>query len=282
MASSSKHSCTRAKGIDIVHSRVMPELPEVELYCRYFARHALHQRVAAVRVLDERILGVRKATLTRAVIGQQFTSVRRHGKHLFADAGSSWLHIHFGMSGDLHWYRNDAEQPRFARVIFSFEGGGRLAYDDMRLFGVVDVTPDPDVFIAGHSLGPDPLDPGFRLPVFRGIVAKRRGAVKSLLLSQEIIAGMGNLYVDETLYRASIHPSRAVDKLSETEVKAIFIAMRAILKEAIAFKSRGGDYPGRYLVPHREEGDLCPRCGDMIRRTVVFGRTTYYCGKHQR
>src|SRR3954466_4538320 len=96
----------------------MPELPEVELYCRYFASHALHQRVAAVRVLDERILGVRTAALKRAVAGHEFTQVRRHGKHLFADAGASWLHLHFGMSGDLFYYADGAEQPRFARVVF--------------------------------------------------------------------------------------------------------------------------------------------------------------------
>jgi len=260
----------------------MPELPEVELYCRYFAEHALHQRVARVRVLDERILGVRKPALMRALVGREFMRVRRHGKHLFADTGSSWLHIHFGMSGDLISYRDEVAQPRFARVIFDFEGGERLAYDDMRLFGVVDVTPDPDTFITEHRLGPDPLDDAFRLDVFRAIVARRRGAVKSLLLSQDIIAGMGNLYVDETLYRASIHPRRAVDKLSAPEVKAIFTGMRAILKEAIAFKSRGGDYPGRYLVQHREEGDRCPLCDGTIQRTVVFGRTTYFCGAHQR
>lgn len=260
----------------------MPELPEVELYCRYFARHALHQRVTRVRVLDERILGVRKQVLTRAMVGHEFTEVRRHGKHLFAGGGASWLHLHFGMSGDLYWYHDDAEQPRFARVVFEFEGGGRLGYDDMRLFGVVDVTANPDTFIAEHRLGPDPLDPSFRLDLFRRIVAGRRGAVKSLLMSQEIIAGMGNLYADETLYRASIHPRRPVDSLSAAEVKAIHRNMRAILKEAIAFKSRGGDYPGRYLVQHREEGDRCPLCGGTIQRAVVFGRTTYFCGKHQR
>lgn len=260
----------------------MPELPEVELYCRYFARHALHQRVAALRVLDERILGVRKAVLKRAVIGQTFDQVRRHGKHLFAGIGAWWVHIHFGMSGDLFYYDDDAGQPRFARVVFEFEDGARLAYDDMRLFGVVDVTPDPDTFISEHRLGPDPLDPAFRLSVFRDIVAKRRGAVKSLLLSQDIIGGMGNLYVDETLYRASIHPRRPVDKLSDAEVKSIFTCMRAILKEAIAFKSRGGNYPGRWLTQHREEGDTCPTCRGTIQRTVVFGRTTYFCGTHQK
>jgi formamidopyrimidine-DNA glycosylase len=260
----------------------MPELPEVELYCRYFAEHALRQRVAAVRVLDKRILSVRPAALKRAVVGREFSQVRRHGKHLFADAGSSWLHLHFGMSGDLFYYRDDAQKPRFARVVFEFENGTRLAYDDMRLFGVVDITPDPDAFIAEHGLGPDPLDAAFRLPLFRRMVNGRRGAVKSLLMTQEIIAGMGNLYVDETLYRASIHPRRGVDTLSDAEVKAIFTGIRGVLKEAITFKSRGGTYPGRWLVPHREEGDRCPRCGGTIQRSVVFGRTTYFCGKHQR
>ena len=260
----------------------MPELPEVELYCRYLARHALHQRIASVRVLDERILGVRKPALMRAMVGHELTRVRRHGKHLFADAGPSWLHLHFGMSGDLYSYGDDAEQPRFARVVFEFENGARLAYDDMRLFGVVDITPNPDTFIAEHRLGPDPLDPTFRLPLFRQIASRRRGAVKALLMSQEIIAGMGNLYVDETLYRASVHPRRPVDKLSDAEVKSIFTCMRAILKEAIAFKSRGGDYPGQWLTQHREEADACPMCRGTIQRTVVFGRTTYFCGKHQK
>ncbi|MBV8546019.1 MAG: DNA-formamidopyrimidine glycosylase [Acidobacteria bacterium] len=259
----------------------MPELPEVELYCRYFAEHGLHQRVAAVHVLDERILGVRNAALKKAVVGREFTQVRRHGKHLFADAGSSWLHLHFGMSGDLFYYDNDSAQPRFARVVFEFDNGSRLAYDDMRLFGVVGVTPGPDAFLAEHRLGPDPISSGFRLPVFRTIVHGRRGAVKSLLMTQEIIAGMGNLYVDETLYRASIHPRRAVDALSDAEVEAIYTGIRGVLKEAIAFKSRGGDYPVKWLTQHREEGDRCPRCGGTIQRTVVFGRTTYFCAKHQ-
>jgi Formamidopyrimidine-DNA glycosylase len=260
----------------------MPELPEVELYCRYFAAHALHHRVSAIRVLDARILGVREGALRRAFVGTEFVRVRRHGKHLFAEAGRSWLHLHFGMSGDLAFYRDDADAPRFARVILDFEDGTHLAYDDMRLFGVVGVTPDPEAFIAEHRLGPDPLDPVFGLKAFRRIVSKRRGAVKSLLMSQDVIAGMGNLYVDETLYRTSIHPRHPVDSLSTDEVKTIFISMRAILKEAISFKSRGGTYPGRYLVQHREEGDRCPRCGGTIQRTVVFGRTTYFCGKHQR
>jgi formamidopyrimidine-DNA glycosylase len=264
----------------------MPELPEVELYCRYFATHALQQTIKRARVLDERILGdIRKEKFASALRGRIFVSVRRHGKHLFAQATdngqpSTWLHLHFGMTGDLAYYQDD--DPRFARVVFDFDNGSHLAFEDMRLFGVVDLAADPDAFIAEHRLGPDPLDPSFTLRKFRALVAPRRGAAKSLLMSQDIIAGIGNLYADETLFQTAIHPRRPADQLSDAEVKEIHATMRRILREVIARKARGAGYPPRYLIHHREEGDRCPRCGGAICRSVVFGRTTYFCGKHQR
>ncbi|MGZ8851712.1 MAG: Fpg/Nei family DNA glycosylase [Thermoanaerobaculia bacterium] len=259
----------------------MPELPEIELYARYFAAHALRQEIARVDVRDARILGVREEALARALNGRAFRSVSRHGKHLFADAGEQWLHLHFGMSGDLAYYRAMEDEPRFARVVFEFANGAHLAFEDMRLFGVVDLTPSPDDYVGEHKLGPDPLNPRFTLRRFREIVAPRRGAVKALLMSQEIIAGIGNLYADETLYQTGVHPRRPVDRLRDAEVKAIHTTMRRILRDVIERKERGKSYPPRYLVQHREEGERCPRCGGTIRRTVVFGRTTYFCARHQ-
>jgi formamidopyrimidine-DNA glycosylase len=256
----------------------MPELPEVEIYARYFARHALQQRIARVRVLDERILGaVRREPFARSLRGRTFTRVRRHGKHLFADAGGVWLHLHFGMTGDLSYYRD--APPRFARVIFDFENGASLAFEDMRLFGVVDTVPDPDAFIHLHALGPDPLS--MTLGELRPRLVGRRGAVKSLLMSQDVIAGIGNLYADETLFQTSIAPRRAVDRLSPSELSALFRTMRKILQTTIERKERGDDYPPRYLIHHREEGARCPRCGGTIARSIVFGRTTYACARHQ-
>ncbi|HYS53902.1 MAG TPA: DNA-formamidopyrimidine glycosylase family protein [Thermoanaerobaculia bacterium] len=255
----------------------MPELPEVEMYARYFARHALEQTIAHIRVLDTRILGTRSL---KPLVGRAFHGVRRHGKHLFADAGDLWLRLHFGMTGDLAYFRDDP--PRFARVIFDFENGMHLAYEDARLFGVVDIARTPENFVREYGLGPDPLEPKFTLPAFRKILHKRRGRVKSLLLSQDIIAGIGNLYADEALFRAAVDPRKTIDRMTDDAVKALYLAIRSVLKEAIAFKSRGADYPARFLVPHREEGDRCPRCGGTIRRTVVATRTTYYCAKHQR
>lgn len=255
----------------------MPELPEVEMFARYFARHALDQRIARIRVLDERILGTRDID---RLVGHSFARVRRHGKHLFADAADIWLHMHFGMSGDLA-YGVD-ELPRFARLIFDFDNGAHLAYEDMRLFGVVDLTPSPGDYIREYRLGPDPLDPALNLRAFRALLRDRRGRIKALLLSQDVIAGIGNLYADEALYRSSIDPRRAADRLSDDEVKLLFRNIRAILRETIAFKARGRSYPPRFLIHYREEGERCPRCGGTIRRATVAGRTTYWCARHQR
>ncbi|MDP9192184.1 MAG: DNA-formamidopyrimidine glycosylase [Acidobacteriota bacterium] len=263
----------------------MPELPEVETFARYFARHALEQKIVRVDVRDERILGeIRADAFARRLKGTRFTSVRRHGKHLFAatSAKDLWLHLHFGMSGDLAYYRERAQEPRFARIVFGFAGGGRLAFEDMRLFGVADLVSSPDAWIADRGLGPDPLDAAFTFARFAALLERRRGAIKSLLMSQEIIAGLGNLWVDETLYVASIHPRRAVDRLTKEEQRSIFNAMRRLLRDVIARHERGRDLPQSWLYHNREIETPCPRCGGAIRRSVVFGRTTYFCAKHQR
>jgi len=256
----------------------MPELPEVEGYTRYFREHALHQPIARVDVRDARILGeVRPEALARGLRGRTFQSVRRHGKHLFADAGAGWLRLHFGMTGDLAYYRDPSDEPRFARVVFDFEGGAHLAFQDMRLFGVVDLIDDPDAFIASHRLGRDPLDPAFGLRELRKLLAGRRGAIKALLMSQELVAGLGNLYVDETLFQTGIHPLRTADALRDGEVRALLAAMRRILQVMIDGKPRRG-----WIFDRREEGERCPKCGGTLRRATIAGRTTYWCPKHQR
>ena len=260
----------------------MPELPEVETYRRYFARHALGQRIERVDVRDERILGeIRRDKFARALCGREFIETRRHGKHFFAHAGdATWLHLHFGMTGDLAYYRDRSDEPRFAKVVFGFEGGAFLAFEDMRLFGLVDLVASPEEIT--RRLGPDPLDPALTFARFAALLERRKGAIKSLLMSQDIIAGIGNLYADETLYQTGIHPRRAVNRLTAAEERDVFRTMRRILRETIARLERGADWPPRYLTMHREEGDRCPRCGGTIRRTVVFGRTTYFCSRHQR
>jgi formamidopyrimidine-DNA glycosylase len=261
----------------------MPELPEVEIFTRYFARHALDQQIERVHVRDERILAdIRKETFARKLKGRSFIGVRRHGKHLFADAGGLWLHLHFGMTGDLAYYREKENEPRFAKIVFDFHGGNHLAFEDVRLFGLAELIDSPDTYIRDRALGPDPLAPPFTHARFADLLAPRRGAIKSLLMSQELIAGLGNLYVDETLYQTDVHPRRPVDKLTPAERRAIYTTIRRILRNAITRHERDADHPPHFLIHHREEGERCPRCGGTIQKTVVFGRTTYFCGRHQK
>jgi len=111
---------------------------------------------------------------------------------------------------------------------------------------------------------------------FRARIAGRRGAIKPLLLSQDLIAGVGNLYADETLYRSGIHPRRGTNRLSDDEIKSMFGNLRRVLREAIDGRRRV------FLIDHREEGERCARCGGTIRRAIVGGRTTYFCARHQR
>jgi formamidopyrimidine-DNA glycosylase len=257
----------------------VPELPEVEIYRRYFARHALGQPVASVQVTDRRIL--HRATvpaLRKALVGSSFHHTRRHGKHFFAQADTGWLYLHFGMTGDLHY----GAAPKFSRLIITFENDAVLAFEDMRLFGRVGVVRDPDQFIREHRLGPDPLDPTFGAGGFAELLGRRRGAVKSLLMNQRNIAGLGNLWVDEILYQTGVHPRRSVEKIGRTKRQEMFRVMGRILNSAIERQERAASYPKNWLIENRDEGAECRRCGGRITRTVVFGRTTYYCAAHQR
>lgn len=258
----------------------MPELPEVETYRRYFERHALEQELAAVDVHDPRILeNVTPPILQRRFVGTRFVSVRRHGKHLFAATSSDrWLHLHFGMSGDLI-YSAAGEPSRFARVSFRFRNGARLSFDDMRLFGWVAVVDSAEDEIVRRELGPDPLELSAR--AFAAIVNGRRGAIKALLMNQSNIAGLGNLYVDEMLFQSSIDPRRAADTLTEREISTMYRAMKKILETMIELHANDRPAPRRWLIDRRDVDNPCPRCGGRITRATLFGRTTYFCADHQ-
>lgn len=260
----------------------MPELPEVEIYRRRFERCALRRRIAAVEVTDARILHrTTERALRKGLLGSRFLATRRHGKHLFAKAtGGAWLYLHFGMSGDLYC---GADPPRFSRFIIRFAKGDLLAFEDMRLFGRVGLVSDPDAFIAEKHLGLDPLDESFGAARFEERLAGRRGSIKALLMNQTVIAGLGNLWVDETLFQAGIHPRAPAERLSGPSRKRIFDAIRRILRTAIARQEADRPMPPRYLIESRTAGAACPRCGSgRLRRTIVGGRTTYFCPAHQR
>jgi len=259
----------------------VPELPEVETYRRRFEGCALRRRIVGVELTDARILHeTTERALRGSLTGGRFESTRRHGKHLFAEAtGGVWLYLHFGMSGDLYCGK---EVPRFSRFVVRFSKGDLLAFEDMRLFGRVGLVSDPDSFIARKQLGLDPLDESFGRERFEERLAGRRGSIKALLMNQTVIAGLGNLWVDEILFQSGIDPRAATERLSGPARKRIFDAMHRILRLAIARQESDRPMPSHYLIENREVAAKCPRCSTgTLRRTVIAGRTTYFCPKHQ-
>src|SRR6266487_6769496 len=260
----------------------MPELPDVETFKRYLDATSLHQRISGVDVQDRYILkGVSMDELARRLKGCRFESSRRRGKHLFVRAdGDLWLRLHFGMTGSLQYFKHDEQAPRHTRVLFVFANAHCLAFEDQRKFGEIGLIADVNEFLKKRALGPDALDVG--LSEFKDILAKHHGAVKSILMNQKLIAGIGNIYADEILFRARIHPATQVSALKEKTVAKLFRAARDILKKAIEAKADMDRMPKSWLLPHRHKGGKCPRCGRKLRSATIGGRTAWFCAQCQK
>jgi formamidopyrimidine-DNA glycosylase len=259
----------------------MPELPDVEIFKRYLNATSLHQRIARVDVLSVDLLkGVSRREFVRRLKGRRFESTQRHGKHLFVDAnGAGWLRLHFGMTGFLRYYKGEEKARTHTRVLFIFAKDHRLAFDDQRKFGEVGLIKDVDEFLKKRALGPDALD--VDLAEFRDTLGKHRSAVKSVLMNQQLIAGIGNIYADEILFHARIHPAAESARLSENDLKRLFRAMRHVLEKAIEYRADLDRMPKSWLLPYRGKRGKCPRCGRELRSSRISGRTAWFCAHCQ-
>ena len=260
----------------------MPELPEVETFKRYLDRTSLHQRITNVEVCDAYVLKrISARGLARRLKGRRFENSHRHGKHLFVHACDElWLRLHFGMTGSLDYLKHDEVTPKTARVIFGFTDGRRLTFDDQRKFGEVELVENMDEFLQARGLGPDALD--VSLSQFKTIVGKHRGAVKAILLNQQLIAGIGNLYADEILFRARMHPANKAARLKDKDLKRLFRATRYVLEKAIALKTDFNRLPKSWLLTYRGKNGKCPRCGRALKSATIGGRTSWFCSHCQK
>ena len=200
----------------------MPELPDVEIFKRVLARSALRKTIERVVVNDKRILGKLAAqTFISRLQGARLVAARRYGKHLLAsiDRGG-WLTLHFGMTGALHFVPKPDQEPPFTRVRLDFANDGSLAYTNKRMIGRVGLIENPADFIADEKLGPDALDPRLDLSAFKAAVLGSKRDVKSVLMDQQIIAGIGNIYSDEILFQARINPAARMDTLTPNQTQA--------------------------------------------------------------
>lgn len=258
----------------------MPELPDVEVFRQYLEGTSLHQEIESIEVPDLRILeNVSLERLRRALVGRSFTSTHRHGKFLFAglDNGIFWLLLHFGMSGFLRYFKNPEERPPHGRLFVQFTNGYQLVYDCQRLLGLVSLTEDVNEFISEHDLGPDALDPELRYSAFKEAISRKRGTIKSALMDQRLVAGIGNVYSDEILFQAGIRPDTGPVDLKDDRLKELFRAMKEVLQTTVARRADPDRFPQSYIIPHRRRDGKCPRCGGNIERKKISGRTSYFC-----
>lgn len=255
----------------------MPELPEVETFKRYLEATSLHQRIARVDVRDAYILnGVSARDLTRRLKGRRFETSRRHGKHLLVRMKKRlWLRLHFGMTGSLQYFEHEELAPRFTRLLFVFANAHALAFEDQRKFGEIGLVEDVNQFLQKRGLGPDALE--ISRTQFTQTLRSHRGAVKSILLNQKLIAGIGNLYADEILFRVGMHPATEAGRLSDKDLTRLFRTTHYVLGKAIALRTDFDRLPKSWLLPHREKNGRCPGCGRHLKSGTIAGRTTWFC-----
>jgi formamidopyrimidine-DNA glycosylase len=263
----------------------MPELPDVELYRRTLEAHAQHQKILRVAVSDARILGdLAERDFVARLEGNRLESARRHGKHLLAQLGrDGWLTMHFGMTGDLRYVEPAGTDVPYGRVRLDFKDGS-LAYVNRRMLGRVGLADDADAFIAAEGLGPDALDPAFDLAAFSTALDGRR-EVKAVLMDQSVAAGIGNLYADEILFQARLHPRTPGRALGKAKRKTLFEKIEEVLQTAIDCGAGAEQLlerlPKGWLLPQRHEGGICPRCGKKLGMLKAAGRTSYHCPRCQ-
>jgi formamidopyrimidine-DNA glycosylase len=276
----------------------MPELPEVETLRRQLAPKLVGRTIVRVEVLDSLWCAPRPpAELEGELRGRRVEGLERRGKYLIAALEPNrFLVIHLRMTGNLLWVKagEDAPGRRHLRLRLALDSGERLLFVDMRRFGTGIVLEGRDALerYLGERLGPEPLDPAFTAEVLRQQALGRRAPVKAFLLDQGRIAGIGNIYADEALFRARIHPLRRAGRLRRPELERLREGIVAALGAGIEasgasidryrhLNGESGEMQERFLV-HLREGEPCPRCGTTIVKLRAAGRGTYVCPRCQR
>ncbi len=271
----------------------MPELPEVEYVARQLRADLVGRTIVSARVTWPRaVAAMDPAEFEQRMRQRRVEEIGRRGKHLLiALDGGETLVIHRRMSGNLVFAPPTVDEA-YARVIFALDDGRRLLYTDPRKFGRVSLLGERELQASLAALGPEPLAPEFTPAVLAERLAGRDRGLKALLLDQSVVAGLGNIYADEALYRARLHPLRRASSLTPAEIAALHAGIQGALRTGIA---HGGTTFGRHrdvyseagsnlehVEVYRRTGQPCLRCGTPIARITVAQRGTHFCPNCQR
>ena len=267
----------------------MPELPDVESFKKYFQRTSLKKKI--IDVEGESKVLVRKIAFQdfkKKLVGESFKKAWRRGKFLIVEIKGipEKLVIHFGMTGDLHYVKQDNEkegEDRFARLIFKFDNGYELRWLNMRKFGRVYLVRDLNKIGLIKEMGAEPLK--ISKAQFLELLNKNKEKnIKAFLMDQREIAGIGNVYSDEILFRSRINPQKDVKSLDKIEKEKLFDKMKEVLKEAIQIRPPTGMLFGaNWLLAHRRGDMRCPiDRNHRLKKETIAGRSAVYCPIHQK
>ncbi len=267
----------------------MPELPEVETVVRELRGPLVGRRLGPAQLSRKPLRRKWSAAWTGLLAGRTVIAVERRGKWILIDVGGPWLLIHLGMSGQLRVVDAGAPREPHTHVVLPLDAGAtELRFRDPRRFGSVLFCPDRalrDAFLEDGRLGPEPfaLEPA----AWRQCLAGTARSIKAVLLDQKVVAGVGNIYADEALHQARVHPARPARDLTPRQADAVRRALARVLARAIECRGSTirdyvggsgckGSYQERHRVYHRT-GQPCRRCGAPIERIVLAGRSTHFC-----
>lgn len=272
----------------------MPELPEIETIKRGLEEKLSGAKIKEVIInLSKPIKAPSPAEFKKRLTGRKIKAVRRRGKYIILEIeGGDYLFIHLKLTGQLIVEKSGGPLERHTHIIFCLSSGKDLRFIDLRRFGTMNLVDRLDKFKAYNELGAEPLDPFFTVEKLKWIIEKRRTKIKQLLMDQKRIAGIGNIYAAEALFRAGINPLRVSGTLKDSEIKKLHQQIQKVLKEAIKYKGSSvdnyvtadgeeGNYEEKLLIYGRDK-KTCPVCQTKLKSIKLGGRGTNYCPKCQK
>ena len=272
----------------------MPELPEVETVRRGLEKLIIGKKISSVEIRYPKMIKTDLNQFQKELPGQVVKSMGRRGKYLLFYLTDKVLISHLRMEGKYFYYPDQVPERKHAHVLIHFEDGGTLVYEDVRKFGTMELLAPEllEAYFLSKKLGPEPTEQDFDLEIFRGALKKSKKPIKSHLLDQTLVAGLGNIYVDEVLWRAKVHPSRTSNSLSAQEARKVHDQTMEVLGQAV---EKGGSTIRTYTNAFGEDGTMqefhqvydktgeaCSRCGSIIEKIQLGGRGTHFCPKCQR
>jgi formamidopyrimidine-DNA glycosylase len=278
--------------------RTVPELPEVESLRQILARSTVGRTFRHATIKEARLRRSVTADLASAIAGRTIERIGRRAKYLLIEIGDRVMLVHLGMSGSLthrgRGFDRSRFDPRHDHIEFALDDGSMLVYNDPRRFGLIKIVAraDLDDVVELKALGPEPLGPEFNAGYLWKLIRQRNAAIKNLLMDQRIVAGIGNIYASELLFRARVRPTRRGCKITRDETSRIVSAAQDVLREAIG--SRGTTFrsyrdsrgqPGGFsklLRVYDREGQPCLECRTPIRVITLGQRSSFYCPSCQK